>query len=117
MTLTIESGRDWRRHWNGVVKRTGPEDFLRQVERTIGGEPMDKQQIFLSVQAACETLQLEATDYLLDLCCGNGLITVRLAAVCHSVDGVDFSSDLIRIAKLHHAASNIRYFHSPAAAT
>ena len=100
MASTFEGRRDWLNHWNGVAKRAGPEEFLRQVERTVGGKPTNDLQIALDVRATCQALELNASDCLLDLCCGNGLVTFRLASVCQSVYAVDFSSDLIMVERV-----------------
>ena len=114
MASTFEGRRDWLNHWNGVAKRAGPEEFLRQVERTVGGKPTNDLQIALDVRATCQALELNVSDCLLDLCCGNGLVTFRLASVCQSVYAVDFSIDLIMVARRHHAAPNISYILSSA---
>jgi cyclopropane fatty-acyl-phospholipid synthase-like methyltransferase len=113
MTETIENKRDWYTHWNTVNSRAGPREFLSQVERTVGGRPIDEKQIRLAVEAARVALCLTATDCLLDLCCGNGLLTIRLAAVCQSSYAVDFSEYLIEIARRHHTAPTLKYIHCP----
>ncbi|MCL5019790.1 MAG: class I SAM-dependent methyltransferase [Patescibacteria group bacterium] len=56
-----------------------------------------------------EKLDLNSSDVVLDLCCGNGLITWRLAKVCKYIHGVDFSEMLIRQAEEVHKADNIAY--------
>jgi SAM-dependent methyltransferase len=113
LTKTIESGRDWHAYWNLVSGRSGPEEFFRQVERTIGGRPTGPDQIELAVSAARSALDLNSSDCLLDLCCGNGLLTIQLAAACRFTYGVDFSRDLVEIARRHHAGAAVRYIHCP----
>ena len=110
---TIESGRDWDAYWNMVNDRSGPEEFCRQVDRTIGGRPTGPEQIELAVSAVRSALDLNSSDCLLDLCCGNGLLTIRLAAACRFTYGVDFSRDLIEIARRYHAGAAVCYVHCP----
>jgi 2-polyprenyl-3-methyl-5-hydroxy-6-metoxy-1,4-benzoquinol methylase len=45
----------------------------------------------------------------LDLCCGNGLITVNLASRCRNAVGIDYSEPLLAIAKRDHQRDNITY--------
>jgi SAM-dependent methyltransferase len=56
-------------------------------------------QIEMIVTAILAGLDLRADDRLLDLCCGNGALTARLARHCRGALGVDFSSHLIEVAK------------------
>nr|QQZ50379.1 class I SAM-dependent methyltransferase [Phenylobacterium glaciei] len=46
---------------------------------------------------------------LADLCCGNGLITVRLAQRCAAVVGIDYSRELIAVARRDYAGANVTY--------
>ena len=48
-------------------------------------------------------------DVLLHLCCGNGLVTAQLSALCGAIVSVDYSSDLVQIAKHTNSADNIMY--------
>jgi cyclopropane fatty-acyl-phospholipid synthase-like methyltransferase len=114
MADSIETNRNWLGHWSSVRERVGEHDHLRQVERTVGGQPMDDLQIELCVQAIQDALGLQAGDALLDLCCGNGLITLRLSSKCARIMGVDFSEELIRVARQNFAAPNISFIHSSA---
>ncbi len=88
---TIESRRDWRAYFSSLGERAKRREFLRQVGRTIDGQPITEQQIELDVAAVRTALELNPRDCLLDLCCGNGAITHRLAASCGFTFGVDFS--------------------------
>jgi cyclopropane fatty-acyl-phospholipid synthase-like methyltransferase len=114
MAETIDNERDWHAYWNSVNERIPAGDFFRQVDRTVLGRPMDKLQIALVADVARAALDLGPGDRLLDLCCGNGMVTVVLAAACESVYGVDYSRDLIDVARRHHAAPNISYLHRDA---
>jgi len=86
-------------------KSCRPDDFWGQVMRTVNGVPVGEDQIVLIVNAIKAALELEQTDILLDLCCGNGALTDRLFKACSGGLGVDFSEPLIAIAN--------QYFLSP----
>ena len=49
-------------------------------------------------------------DNVIDLCCGNGLVTNIIASYCSTIIGVDYSEPLIRIARGYHQPFNARYF-------
>lgn len=115
MAATVETNRDWQTHWTGVDHRSGRDELFRQVERTIKGEPIPESQIELLLDEITRHLGLERTDVLLDLCCGNGLITHRLAPVCRAVIGVDYSEPLIETARERHAPPNVMYVHNSVA--
>ena len=48
---------------------------------------------------------------MLDLGCGNGLITKELAKKCKEVVGVDFSQPLLEVANRDHQPANVIYLH------
>lgn len=56
-----------------------------------------------------EQLQLQPTERLLDVCCGNGSLSALLKGHCDLVLGVDFSDQLISIAKNSHRLDGL-YF-------
>lgn len=76
-----------------------PLDFWGQVKRTVNGKPISQAQIDLIVAATIRNLEIDASDVLLDLCCGNGALTTYFFALCHGGLGVDYSEYLIEIAK------------------
>ena len=69
-------------------------------------------QIRLIVNNIAKVLQIGTNDSLVDLCCGNGLITKQLALRVKRVVGVDFTADLIDTAKRYNIFHNIKYVHS-----
>ena len=84
-------------------KTCEPDDFWGQVKRTVNGKPLPTEQIDMIVHAVCDGLELQAEDWLLDLCCGNGALTARFFARCKGGVGVDFSEFLIGVAREHFA--------------
>ena len=59
-------------------------------------------------------LEIGPTDEVLDLCCGNGLLTIRIANVAREVTGVDFSQALLLQAQDISSADNITYLEGDA---
>ncbi len=55
-------------------------------------------------------LGINSKDRVLDVCCGNGLLTKRIAKYCNEVQGVDFSEILIKTAKERSSGQNIFYY-------
>lgn len=56
-----------------------------------------------------QLLDLRPNDVVLDICCGNGLITARIAPKAGSVTGVDYSHILLEQARKISTASNLVY--------
>lgn len=84
-------------------KTCDPDDFWGQVKRTINGKPITQEQIDLIVQLISDGLQIEHNDQLLDLCCGNGALTVLISKNSAACVGVDMSETLINIANKNFA--------------
>jgi len=59
-------------------------------------------------------LEITKKDVVLDVCCGNGMITRKIADECESICGVDFSEVLINTAKQKNQTENITYYLSDA---
>jgi len=101
---------DWREYWDEFPRRFAEADFCRQVGRTANrGIPTSPLELDAVLDEVVSSLELSSQDRLLDLCCGNGLLTARFAAHCEMVVGLDFSHPMIRIAREHHAGRNVQY--------
>lgn len=85
--------------YNQHVQNCDPEDFWGQVKRTVNGEVISQDQIDMIVEAILNGADIGASDVLLDLCCGNGALTDIIFDRCRGGAGVDFSEELIDIAK------------------
>jgi SAM-dependent methyltransferase len=72
------------------------------------------EQIELVVGAIKRRLNLSGQEVLLDLCCGNGLITARLSPWCRTIVGADYSWELIQVARERSAMPNTVYLHRAA---
>jgi SAM-dependent methyltransferase len=99
----------WKSVWNHWPSKFGSTEYLRQVGKTTNGKPITEEQIDLFVAELVRKLRLEPSDILLDLCCGNGLLTSRLAAHCQRVVGIDFSTTLLNVARQSQIRENIDY--------
>ena len=106
------TSRHWHRVWQRWPSRFEPTDHLRQVAKTVGGEPISRRQVEQLVENIVSRLSLGSDDVLLDLCCGNGLLTSQLARTCRHVTGVDFSEPLLAVARRDHSRPNLVYVNS-----
>ncbi len=97
---------NWHTFWQSRSKQQNP---LLQVGRT--GGYVTNQADFLETYAAYVAQQIGLTpdDVLLDVCCGNGLLTSYLAKHCKAVLGVDFSENLIAQASQIHSSSTVSF--------
>lgn len=84
-------------------------DLRFQVGKSVGGKAISDSEFKGIVDRIARAIDLNAHDRLLDLCCGNGVITHELAARCKSVLGIDFSQPYIENARTFKSADNIEY--------
>jgi len=75
------------------------DDFLGQIRRTVNGQPVSDEQMELIVKTIVLELQLSKEDKVLDLACGNGVLSKRLFEQCSELRGVDLSGFLISVAQ------------------
>lgn len=104
----MSNGDFWKDHFNSTALRF-PDSPLKQVQATVNGEELNSLQCALMERAILESLSVTGTDRLIDLCCGNGFFTQRIAAHCAQIDGVDFSENLIATAALRNTLTNVTY--------
>ncbi len=87
---------DWQKTWDNHAEQMRDADLQTQVMRTINKKPVVETSFQCLLADVKTRLQLCTNDVLLDLCCGNGAITVPLAADCKHVWGVDFCDELLQ---------------------
>lgn len=104
--------RNWVNYWNEFPKSVGEKDFYRQVGKTKNGKPISHKQFQRLITQIIEQLEIGKQDTVLDLCCGNGLITFNTAKYCDYIVGIDYSDRLIKIALKFHKSDNIKYINS-----
>jgi cyclopropane fatty-acyl-phospholipid synthase-like methyltransferase len=98
---------DWFTYWNR--SDLAGLDPLRQVGKTINGKPIALEHLDAIVSDIVQRLSLQAKDQVLDLCCGNGLITRRCSLHCGRIVGVDYSRPLIEAAGQNSSDERISY--------
>lgn len=113
--------KNWREFWKDYRSEVIPEDIVRleenkrrnllltQIGKTIQKEPISEVQFRFLIDSIVNNLKLAEEDYVLDLCCGNGLITREIARRVKFVQGLDFSSAMIDVARKVSFAPNIVY--------
>lgn len=81
--------------------RENEGDRLFQVGKTIMGKAVDDSHVDYIVSTIYNNLSLEKRDRVLDLCCGNGLITEKIKCNVDSIKGLELSGDLLSVARKH----------------
>ncbi len=82
---------DWKSYWNKVAVTA--KDPIAAVQRN------DLKSIKQSASHIISMLKITKKDTVLDVCCGNGLLTELVAGSCLRITGVDQSDELIKNAK------------------
>lgn len=106
------SAPDWKEFWRtyrGQNEIASARDLFVEVGKTVGGEPISEAAFELSIRLVAEALHLNTDDRLLELCCGNGLMTRPLADLVAEVCAVDFAEGLVVHAREFRARPNITY--------
>lgn len=86
---------DWKKFWNKRAEMFS--DALAKVGRGEGGAYADEQAKFKrTVDHLDQLLDLQATDTVLDVCCGNGLVADHLASKVKVWYGADFTESLVK---------------------
>ncbi|WP_449192828.1 class I SAM-dependent methyltransferase [Thauera sp.] len=96
--------------YDAHARSCAPDDLWGQVKRTLGGAPLESDQIQLILDCTAAALELSEDDVLLDLCCGNGALSTHWFARCTDGVGVDASPYLIEIARSRFAADSQERF-------
>ncbi len=102
---------NWLEYWDnhGNIKINNEQDLLYQVGKTVSSEPIDDNQFNIIVKNIIRDLQITAKDNVIDLCCGNGLLTKSIATNAGFVLGIDFSAKMINNANYYNTGNNIEY--------
>lgn len=85
--------------YDSYAKQFDRDDYWRQIKRTVNGVPVSDEDISLIVEQISLGLDLNKSDFLLDLACGNGALSRFLFSYIFKLHGVDKSAYLIDIAK------------------
>lgn len=98
-----------KKYYNERVNSLEKEDLLKQVGHSVNGKAISSKEFDKIMIDIKEVLNLSIDDNLIDLCCGNGVITREFVGSCDSIYGVDFSRELISIAKNNSCTNNEKY--------
>lgn len=85
----------WEKFWVDYGEKSTVRDAQTQVLRTLNKKPIDNQLWQRTLGLIIDKLSLKSSYCVVDLCCGNGLISTKLAPLCKSVISVDVSSHLL----------------------
>jgi cyclopropane fatty-acyl-phospholipid synthase-like methyltransferase len=103
---------NWHKFWQDYrpIKSFNNEDFLYQIGKTVNGIPISNKVFFTIIEDIKSNLDLNINDNLLDLCCGNGILTKNISNYVNRIIAIDFSEMFIRNAVQYNKTSNIEYF-------
>ncbi len=87
---------NWQEFWNHRAMQEHP---LSSVGRIVQGKTMSELSLHKIAELIAEQLHLQAHDTLLDVCCGNGELTILLKKFGNQISAVDFSPLLIEQAQ------------------
>jgi ubiquinone/menaquinone biosynthesis C-methylase UbiE len=96
---------NWKSYWDELARKSNP---LAQVARTKGSAALDDRLLDQIATDIAEKLDLQPTDRVLDVCCGNGLLSIRLSQYCSTLTGVDISEKQIQHAR-QQKHSNLQF--------
>jgi 2-polyprenyl-3-methyl-5-hydroxy-6-metoxy-1,4-benzoquinol methylase len=98
-----------KQYYRERVKNNDRNNFLWQVGKTVGGREVSNEQIELIVKNIASRLQFDKSDVVLDIGCGNGLLTKKISRYVSKVTGIDLTPELYEIAKQYNLTDNITY--------
>ena len=101
----------WKEHYDQNTEAF-QTSLYKQVGKTLNGIDVDERQLDCIVASIVNALDIEHKDEIIDLCCGNGLITKKIAVEVNKINAVDFSDGLIDTAKRESYLENITYIAS-----
>lgn len=101
----------WRRFFQTyrIIEIKDDNDLLFQVGTTVEGKPISKLQHVEIINSITKRLKLNQKDNLLDLCCGNGIITNDISGFVNKIIGIDGSESYINNARKFKNNHNIKY--------
>ena len=86
----------WANFWRDYGKGAEGQDEQTQVLRTLNKQPISKELWEFTLGCIERAIESNADDSLLELCCGNGLISRHLSPNIKSITAVDISRELIK---------------------
>jgi hypothetical protein len=102
---------NWKSFWKEYrnIDCLNEDDLFFQVGKTINGRPISKQMFQDMIEDVVANLTLKPEDTLLEMCCGNGLLTQPLSDFVSYVYAFDFTEHLIDTAIKERFSNKITY--------
>lgn len=85
---------NWKKYWENHAKSSRTGNLQFQVLRTSNKEPIGDRNFKEILHDIEIKMEISPEDKVLELCCGNGLITTYLSSKCKHIVGVDFTREL-----------------------
>ncbi len=103
--------KNWQRFWSNYRNEVvmSEDDLFIQAAQTINRLPIPKDMFDMMVTEIIRALNLQNNDHLVDICCGNGLLSYELAPHVSRITAVDFVPRMIANAKRFKTRANITY--------
>lgn len=103
--------KKWTNFWQNYrnVQIKDDNDLLYQVAATVEGKPISKEIFNYIIFDIEKNLKLTKSDNLLDLCCGNGVLTYELSKKVKTTTGIDSSKLYIENANTYKKSNFIEY--------
>jgi ubiquinone/menaquinone biosynthesis C-methylase UbiE len=83
---------NWEQFWN---RRGAFDDAARQVGRLHGKQTLSTDISAKCVEHLIQIGEINSAHHILDICCGNGMITALIAQHCNKIVGIDFAESLL----------------------
>ncbi|KQT23209.1 hypothetical protein ASG22_12550 [Chryseobacterium sp. Leaf405] len=101
----------WKKFWESynAIEPENEDDLYIQVGKTVNKAPVSKEVFQSFVNDVVEKLDLKSSDILLEMCCGNGLLTYSLSQIVQKIYAFDFTEALIDAAIKYKSNDNIEY--------
>ena len=105
------SNFNWHSFWKDYrnIDFKSEDDLFIQVGKTVNGQPISRLVFMAMIEDIASSLELNSSDTMLEMCCGNGLLTLPLSEFVNEVVAFDFTDHLIATAQKFRTNSKITY--------
>ncbi|MFC6098042.1 class I SAM-dependent methyltransferase [Flavobacterium qiangtangense] len=102
---------DWNSFWNNyrALESRTERDLFFQVGKTVNKEPVSEAVFNAAFEDIVDSLSIKSKDTVLEMCCGNGLVTFPLSQITSKIYAFDFAPHLIEAAKRLKQNNTIEY--------
>jgi hypothetical protein len=105
------NNNQWQLFWENYRKSDvlNESDLYYQVGKTINGNAIPGPLLYSMLEDIKDKLNLGGSDILLEMCCGNGLLSKPLSAFVDELYAFDFTARLIEVANEFMFSENVTY--------